>query len=100
MAKIGLAAGQPFDMAKFSLAEREALSNVGKVAQAKIFAQQETSGFRRNGWTIPAAAGVYGTNYLARALIAAFGWPANLPQDAVYPYALEDGVGQKLSGTH
>jgi hypothetical protein len=100
MAKIGLAAGQPFDMAKFSLAEREALSNVGKVAQAKIFAQQETSGFKRNGWTIPAAAGVYGTNYLARALIAAFGWPANLPQDAVYPYALEDGVGQKLSGAN
>ena len=26
--------------------------------------------------------GRYGTNYFARALIAAIGWPANLPEDA------------------
>ena len=49
---------------------------------------------QENGWTIPAAAGAYGTDYLARALIAAFGWPANLPEDAVYPYAATDGAGQ------
>ena len=32
--------------------------------------------------------------------IAAFGWPANLPQDAVYPYAAKDGDGQTLSGAN
>ena len=31
------------------------------VAQATIFAQQSTSGYIRNGWHIPAAAGTYGT---------------------------------------
>ena len=54
----------------------------------------------RNGWRIPGAAGTYGTDYLGRALIAAFGWPANLPQDAIYPYTMEDGTGRTLSGTN
>ena len=27
---------------------------------------------------------------MSRAVVAAFGWPANLPQDAVYPYTMED----------
>ena len=44
--------------------------------------------------------GVYGTDYMKRAVVAAFGWPANLPQDAVYPYTEVDGNGQKLSGAN
>lgn len=100
MAKIGLVPGQPFDITKLGAAAQKALQGVGKTAQAKIFAQQDQSGFKRNGWIIPGAAGVYGTNYLGRALIAAFGWPANLPEDAVYPYAAEDGEGQQLTGNN
>ena len=69
-----------------------------KAASAKIFAQRRKSGTRENGWHIPAAVGVYGANYLGRALIAAFGWPANLPQDAVYPYTMEDGKGTGFRG--
>jgi hypothetical protein len=37
---------------------------------------------------------------MKRAVVAAFGWPANLPQDAVYPYTEVDGSGQKLSGAN
>ena len=29
-------------------------------------------------------------NYMKRAVVAAFGWPANLQQDAVYPYTEDD----------
>jgi hypothetical protein len=29
---------------------------------------------------------VYGTNYTKRAVVAAYGWPANLEKDAIYPY--------------
>jgi hypothetical protein len=79
MAKIGLVPGKPFDISKLDPSAQEDLKKVPKAASAKIFAQQSESGFMRNGWHIPAAAGAYGTNYLARALIAAFGWPANLP---------------------
>jgi hypothetical protein len=100
MAKIGLVPGKPFDISKLDPSAQEDLKKVPKAASAKIFAQQSESGFMRNGWHIPAAAGAYGTNYLARALIAAFGWPANLPQDAVYPYCAEDGTGRKLSGAN
>jgi hypothetical protein len=100
MARIGLVPGRPFDLSKFDAATQGALRKVPDTAQATIFAQQSTSGYLRNGWHIPAAAGAYGTDYLQRALIAAFGWPANLPQDAVYPYAAQDSEGRPLDGTN
>ena len=77
-----------------------ALKDVGKSASAKILAQKETLGTKINGWQIPGAAGAYGTNYLGRAVIAAFGWPANLPQDAVYPTTLVDADGKPLNGAN
>ena len=100
MAKIGIVPGQKFDITRLDSATQSALKNVPKAATAKIIAQQSESGFVRNGWRIPGAAGTYGTNYLGRALIAAFGWPANLPQDAIYPYTMEDGTGRTLSGAN
>jgi hypothetical protein len=44
--------------------------------------------------------GTYGTDYLKRAVVAAFGWPANQEKDAVYPYTEVDGAGQTLSGAN
>jgi len=39
-------------------------------------------------------------DYFARALIAAVGWPANLPADAVYPTTFVDANGDKLNGAN
>jgi hypothetical protein len=100
MEKIGLVPGKPFELSKLDSKVQAALKDVGKVASAKIFAQKQTSGTKQNGWLIPAAAGAYGTDYLQRAFIAAFGWPANLSEDAVYPYAELDGGGKRLSGAN
>lgn len=100
MATIGLEPGKPFEMDKLSPKVQAALSAVPKAAQQKIFAQRDTSGTKQNGWFVPKAAGVYGTDYLQRALIAAFGWPANLSLDAIYPYALTDGTGETLTGAN
>jgi hypothetical protein len=100
MAKIGIVSGKPFDMSKFDPATQDALKNVPKTAWAKIAAAQTESGFSRNGWHIPRAAGAYGTDYLARALVAAFGWPANLSADAIYPYTSQDSAGRKLTGAN
>ena len=100
IAKIGLVPGATFDITKLSPEAQAALKDVGKEASAKIFAQQAEAGTLKNGWRIPGAAGTYGTDYLGRALIAAFGWPANLPEDAIYPYAAIDGTGQKLTGAN
>ena len=100
MAKIGLVPGQPFDMSKLQPAEQAALKDLGKAALHRIEASQNSLGAVVNGWIVTKGLGVYGTDYMKRAVVAAFGWPANLPQDAVYPYTEVDGSGQKLSGAN
>jgi hypothetical protein len=44
--------------------------------------------------------GVYGTNYLGRAVIAMVGLGANLPEDAIYPMLLHDSSGDAPVGDH
>jgi hypothetical protein len=100
MAKIGLVPGQPFDMSKLDPEIQAALKDVPSVGYERIMALQKKGGKVENGWLIPAAAGIYGNNYAARALIAAVGWPANLPQDAVYPSTKVDGTGETLNGAN
>ena len=56
-----------------------------------IEANKDSLGAMVNGWVVTKGLGVYGTDYMKRAVVAAFGWPANLPQDAVYPYTEVDG---------
>ncbi|MGE3873756.1 MAG: DUF1214 domain-containing protein, partial [Parvibaculaceae bacterium] len=42
--------------------------------------------------------GLYGTDYLMRALVTAIGLGANRPQDAVYPTSLKDADGGAYDG--
>jgi hypothetical protein len=52
-----------------------------------------------NGWEFaPREIGRYGTNYLLRAAVAMVGLGANLREDAIYPRAIVDELGQPLSG--
>jgi hypothetical protein len=60
--------------------------------------RQECFGRRRTGVT--KGLGIYGTDYMKRAVVAAFGWPANREKDAVYPYTEVDSAGQKLTGAN
>ena len=57
-------------------------------------------GAMANGWVISKGLGTYGTDYMKRAVVAAFGWPANQEKDAVYPYTEVDSTGQKLAGAN
>jgi hypothetical protein len=100
MAKIGLVPGQPFDMAKLDPAMQAALKDLGNTALQRIEANKDSLGAMVNGWVVTKGLGVYGTDYMKRAVVAAFGWPANLPQDAVYPYTEVDSGGRKLSGAN
>ena len=90
MAKIGIVPGQPFDMAKLDPAVQAALKDLNTAAMKRIEANKASLGAMVNGWVITKDLGVYGTNYMKRAVVAAFGWPANLQQDAVYPYTEVD----------
>ena len=100
-AKIGIEPCKPFEMAKLDPAVQAALKDLPQTALKKINDNRESSlGKLVDGWSITKGLGVYGTDYMKRAVIAAFGWPANLQEDAVYPYTLVDGNGDKLNGAH
>lgn len=100
MARLGIVPGQPFDMAKLDPAVQAALKDLPQIALKKIEANKANLGVVVNRWVVTKGLGIYGTNYLKRAVVAAFGWPANRQEDAVYPYTTVDGDGQPLTGAH
>lgn len=100
MAKIGVVPGQPFSMAKLDPAVQTALKDIPKIALEKIGANEKSIGVDVKGWSVTKGLGVYGTDFLKRAVVAAFGWPANLQADAVYPFTTVDSKGEKLTGDH
>ena len=99
-AKIGIEPCKPFAFDKLDPAVQAALKDLPKTALEKIGANQSSLGKSVNGWLITKGLGVYGTDYMKRAVVAAFGWPANLQDDAVYPYTLIDAKGEKLTGAN
>ena len=98
MAKLGIEPCKPFKLANLDPALQAKLADLPQVALKEIGANQSTLGREVKGWTFTSGLGVYGTDYMKRAVVAAFGWPANLEKDAVYPYTLIDSSGQKLEG--
>lgn len=100
IARIGIVPGQPFDMNKLDPTVRAALSDIPRSALSKIEANRKNMGGMANGWVISKGLGTYGTDYMKRAVVAAFGWPANQEKDAVYPYTEVDSTGQKLNGAN
>jgi hypothetical protein len=95
---IGVEPCKPFDASKLDPATQAALP---KQALEQIGAKKDSSmGGMVDGWVITKGLGVYGTDYMKRAVVAAFGWPANLQDDAVYPYTEVDSAGQPLTGAH
>jgi len=90
MAKLGIVPGQSFDSSKLGPAAKEAFDMVPEIANKKIMLWMKEgilAGDMRleNGWAFTTKTGLYGVNYIQRALITAIGLGANRPQDAVYP---------------
>jgi hypothetical protein len=100
MAKIGLIPGEDFDLSQQSPAIVKGLSMAPQLGLEKMLAYQKEATTTINGWSVTLKTGVYGTNYVLRALIAAIGLGANLPQDAIYPYTFVDANNNPLDGTH
>lgn len=92
--------GKDFDINKLDAVAAKALQGVPKVAQDKIMGHFKDSGVNKNGWVYTTNAGVYGTDYLQRAFIAAIGLGANRPQDAIYPTSEVDGDGKPYDGAN
>lgn len=100
MAKIGLVPGQDFDPSKLDPTVAESLQTVPKPAQEKIMAHFKDAGTEVNGWLFTTKTGIYGTDYLQRALVTAIGLGANRPQDAIYPTSEKGVNGQPDSGAN
>lgn len=100
MAKLGIVPGQPFELNKLDPEVQAALKDLPAMALKKIGENEDSLGTVVNGWIITKGLGVYGTDYLKRAVVAAFGWPANLQEDAVYPYTKVDSSGAPLTGAN
>jgi hypothetical protein len=100
LAKIGIVAGQDFDAAKLDPAVGKAVAGAPKPAQEKIMGHFKQAGTFENGWIFTTKAGVYGVDYLQRALITAIGLGANRPQDAIYPTSETDAEGKPYSGAN
>ncbi|WP_435405353.1 DUF1254 domain-containing protein [Mycolicibacterium farcinogenes] len=97
MAKLGIVAGEKFELNKLGSDVAAALQSVPKDGAAKIMSRfNELEDV--NGWRFTTQTGEYGTDYLQRALITYVGLGANRPQDAVYPTSETDADGQAYDG--
>ncbi len=99
-AKIGLVPGNDWDITALDPAIAKALVEVPQAGLAKIMSHAPNSGTMVNGWRITLPAGVYGTDYLQRALVNWQGPGWNRQEDAIYPIARVDGEGEQLKGTN
>ncbi|HTP65379.1 MAG TPA: DUF1254 domain-containing protein [Geobacteraceae bacterium] len=103
MAKLGIVPGKPFDSSQLGTVARDAFSLVPKIANEKIMLWLKEgilAGDMKlvNGWVFTTKTGIYGTNYIQRALITAIGLGANRPQDAVYPTSEGPSILSKYTG--
>ena len=98
MAKIGLVPGQEFEISRLEPAAARALETAPKEGVEAIAAEFMKGPTRVNGWEILTRTGIYGTDYLDRALVTAVGLGANRPQDAIYPTSIVDADGKPYSG--
>jgi hypothetical protein len=98
-ARIGLVPGQDFDASKL---RADFASRLPAVSFDRIMLQFRINPAVRdiNGWAYTTRTGIYGTDYLMRALVTAIGLGANRPQDAVYPTSLKDADGNEYNGAN
>ncbi len=98
-ARIGLVPCQDFDASKL---QADFAKRIPQIAFDRIMLQFKTNSAVKdiNGWNYTTKTGIYGTDYLMRALIAAIGLGANRPQDAVYPSSQKDADGKAYDGAN
>jgi hypothetical protein len=101
MRRIGIEPGKGFEIDKLPPAVRAALEAVPASAQKLMQWKAPTMARVANNWSVSTdTIGVYGNDYLKRAIVADLGLGANLPQDAIYPLNLGDQAGRPLDGAN
>lgn len=93
LASIGIVPGKDFDRQKLDddLAKRVPPAAFGRIMGH--FKDSDGDIQDIDGWGFTTKTGIYGTNYIQRALVTAIGLGANRPQDAIYPTSLRSDNG-------
>jgi hypothetical protein len=97
--KIGIVPGKDFDASKLNADFAKRIAQVGFdriMLQFKINPRVT----HHSGWSFTTKTGIYGTDYLMRALVTAIGLGANRPQDAVYPTSMKDAEDRNYNGAN
>jgi hypothetical protein len=94
MAKIGVVAGKPVDEDKLA----PVMAKWDQVPAIRTYVKKPTP--EDNGWEVPRMTGNYGTDYVQRAIVAAYALGANRPEDAVYPVSMIDVDGREYDRSH
>lgn len=100
LARLGIVPGQRFSSERLGPDAAGPLAKVPAAGVARIMGDFQRAGATENGWVFTTKTGVYGTDYLTRALITAIGLGANRPQDAVYPTSEKDAAGKPYDGAN
>jgi hypothetical protein len=101
MKKIGIEAGNSFDIGKLDPAVQRALETAPQDGRKLMAWKVPTLARVANGWSMNTdTMGVYGNYYLKRAMVSQVGLGANLPEDAIYPLNLGDESGKPLDGSN
>lgn len=99
LASIGIVPGKSFDMSALDPAIQQAVTEGANDGAKTMIAKMPSIGHVANGWQINTSTmGVYGDDYLKRAIIAQTLLSANQPEDAIYPLNLTDAEGKPVVG--
>lgn len=97
--RIGIVPGKSFDLSMAPPEIKAALERAVVDGLQQMKEKLPTLAPVVNGWQINIdAMGVYGIEYLKRAIVAMVGLGANQPEDAVYPLCVADADGRALNG--
>ena len=100
IARLGIQAGAPFSMGRFTPDVREAIDQGAADGLQAIHDEEPKLGEHVNGWGLTRDMGRYGTKYTYRAAWTFFGVGGNLVEDAFYPLSLVDGDGKPYDGAN
>lgn len=93
--QIGIEPGRSFDASKLDPAVAAATP---AMAQKLMREKWPTLDPIVNGWRMTLATGVFGNNYMKRAITAMAGLGINAPEDAIYPGLIHDSDGKTPAG--
>lgn len=101
MRRLGMEPGRPLVLADLDDTGRDAVLGAPEAGRREIVGAAISSGRMVDGWRrIEGSIGVYGNDYLLRAMVAQWGLGANPREDSVYVNLVTDDEGEPVDGAN